>query len=362
MSEGRQSDYAAAGVDTDQAEAGLGRLVSRIRATWPRSGVGRVLLDVGYYANVIDIGGMGLAITTDGVGSKILIAEMLGKFDTIGIDCVAMNVNDLICVGARPLSLVVYLAVEAADPIIMDEVAKGLCAGAELAGVSIPGGEIAQLPEIVRGVREGSGFDLAATAIGIVPLDRIVVGADVEAGDVLIGIESNGIHSNGLTLARHVLFQQAGLAIDAPMPTDGRTIGEELLRPTYIYVREALEMLDAGLGVKALMHVTGGGFLNLSRVAAPMGFAIDVLPDVPAIFGLIASSGSIEPAEMYRVFNMGVGLCVVVPENGVERAIAIAAAHGKRALVLGRAVPDADRRIEIRPLGLISSENRFVST
>jgi phosphoribosylformylglycinamidine cyclo-ligase len=355
-----QSDYAAAGVDTDQAEAGLGRLVARIRETWPREGLGAVKLDVGYYANVIDVGGVGLAITTDGVGSKVLIAQMLNRYDTIGIDCIAMNVNDLICVGARPLSLVDYIAVQQADPAVLDEIAKGLCEGARLAGVSIPGGEIAQLREVVQGVREGEGFDLAGTAVGTVPLDRIIVGEDVRPGDALIGIESSGIHSNGLTLARQVLFQDAGLTVDSPMPSGARTVGEELLRPTHIYVREAMEMIDGGLAVKALMHVTGDGFLNLARVAAPVGFEIERLPALPEIFGLIQSNAGIPADEMYRVFNMGVGLCVVVAPEDADRALGIARSAGKEAQIIGHAVADPARRIAIRPAGLVSEGKRFV--
>jgi phosphoribosylformylglycinamidine cyclo-ligase len=360
MSDTPQGDYAAAGVDTGQAEAGLGRLVARIRDTWPTEGLGAVKLDVGYYANVIDVGGIGLAITTDGVGSKVLIAQMLNRYDTIGIDCIAMNVNDLICVGARPLSLVDYLAVQEANPAVMDEIAKGLCEGAKMANISIPGGEIAQLREVVQGVRDGEGFDLAGTAVGTVPLDRIVVGQDARPGDVLIGIESNGIHSNGLTLARRALFQDADLTVDSPLPSGARTVGEELLRPTHIYVREAMEMIDGGLAVKALMHITGDGFLNLARVAAPVGFEIESLPALPEIFLLIQTSADIRDDEMYRVFNMGIGLCIVVAPADADRAIGIIRSHGKQAQVIGRAVDDVDRRVTIRPARLVSEGKRFV--
>src|SRR5437764_3644782 len=153
-------------------------------------------------------------------------------YDTIGIDCIAMNVNDLICVGARPLSLVDYLAVQEADPEIMDQIAIGLCEGARQANISIPGGEIAQLREVVQGIREGVGFDLAGTAVGTVAVDRIIVGQNVQPGDALIGIESSGIHSNGLTLARRVLLEGAGLDLSTPLPSGASTIGDELLRPT----------------------------------------------------------------------------------------------------------------------------------
>jgi len=198
-----QDRYRDAGVDTDEADAGLKKLTRRITDTWPPGGgFGSVKLDIGYFANVIDVAGEGIAITTDGIGSKAMIATMLRKYDTVGIDCVAMNVNDVICVGAKPVSMVDYIAVEHVDAQMLDAISVGLCAGAKLAGISISGGETAQLKDMIR------GFDLAGTAIGHVPLDRILVGADVRDGDVVIGIESNGIHSNGLSLARRQFAQR----------------------------------------------------------------------------------------------------------------------------------------------------------
>jgi phosphoribosylformylglycinamidine cyclo-ligase len=191
--------YKMAGVDSDATQSGLHQIVERIRGTWPPpGGIGEVKLDIGYFANVIDIGGIGLAISTDGVGSKSIIAQMMRRYDTIGIDCVAMNVNDVLCVGARPISLVDYIAVEEADADILGAISIGLASGAKQAGVSIPGGEISILKDMMR------GFDLIGTAVGIVPLNRILTGRDLVPGDVIIGLESSGIHSNGLTLARHV--------------------------------------------------------------------------------------------------------------------------------------------------------------
>ncbi len=168
--------YAGVGVDSEAAEAGLHRLADRIRATWPGPGIGAVKLDIGFYANVVDLGSTWLAITTDGVGTKALLAQMAGRYDTIGIDCVAMNVNDVICVGANPLSLVDYLAVERATPELIDQIAVGLVEGAKLAGVSIVGGETAQIPEMLAHGEEGIGFDLAATAVGVLEPGRLVVG------------------------------------------------------------------------------------------------------------------------------------------------------------------------------------------
>src|SRR5882672_2892425 len=190
----RQDIYKESGVDTAEADTGLQNIVRRIQGTWPRHGMGRVVLPIGYFANVIEMDGTGIAICTDGVGSKTIIADMMRKYDTIGIDCVAMNVNDMICDGAKPLSLVDYIAIQQADAAMLDAVAVGLCEGARMAGVSISGGETAQLKDIV------TGFDLVGMAVGRVPLDRVICGKDVRAGDVVIGVRSNGVHSKGLSL------------------------------------------------------------------------------------------------------------------------------------------------------------------
>src|SRR5258708_14288080 len=220
---------------------------------------------------------------------------MMGKYDTIGIDCVAMNVNDLLCVGARPVSMVDYIVIDRADAAILDGIAIGLAEGARQAGVSISGGEISQLPDMVR------GFDLVGTAVGTVPLDRIVIGRDVEPGDRVIGIASNGIHSNGFTLARRALFEQGSLSAQQVVPVLGRPLGEELLRPTAIYVPEILDILDQISSVKALIHITGDGLLNLPRVAAEVGFVLDDLPPPPAIFALVEDHGGAAQNEMIDV-------------------------------------------------------------
>src|SRR5271166_4996157 len=217
--------HKAAGVDIAAAQSGLDRIIEQVKGTWPASdGIGAVKLDIGYFANVIDIGGIGLAITTDGVGSKSIIAQMLRRYDTIGIDCVAMNVNDVICVGAQPISMVDYIAVDRADADMLGAIAIGLAAGAKQAGISISGGEISQLKDVIR------GFDLIGMAVGIVPLDRLITGRDLAPGDVIIGLESSGIHSNGLTLARHALFERARLSVDHVFPELGIPLGEELLQ------------------------------------------------------------------------------------------------------------------------------------
>ena len=348
-----ENQHKAAGVDIAEADAGLGNIIARVTATWPTSGFGMVQLPIGYFANVIDIGGTGLAITTDGVGSKAMIADMMRQYDTIGIDCIAMNVNDLLCVGARPVSLVDYIAVEKADAAMLDGIAIGLAEGARQSNISITGGEISQLRDVVR------GFDLVGTAVGTVALDRILIGRDLQPGDAVIGIASSGIHSNGMTLTRRVFFEQAGAKIDTHFAELGCTIGEELLRPTVIYVPEILEILDQVSSVKALIHITGDGLLNLPRVAAEIGFVIDDLPAPPPLFGLIEKLGGVSRAEMFEVYNMGIGFCVVVAEADADKSLAILARHGRRASLIGHAVGDATRSVQLPRERLIGTGKRF---
>jgi phosphoribosylformylglycinamidine cyclo-ligase len=356
---GKSLTYRSVGVGVaGRDEAGLGELGRWVTKTFEFNPA-RPCLPLGYFANVIPLDDRrGLAISTDGVGTKILIAQHMGIYDTVGIDCVAMNANDVLCVGARPLSLVDYIAVEKADPRFLGQLAKGLHAGAEQAGISIPAGEIAQVREMVHGARHGYGFDLVGTCVGTVELDRIIVGEGIVPGDVVVGIESSGIHSNGLTLARSV-FTRAGIDYEDAVPELGRTLGEELLTPTFIYVREVVEMLDAGLGLKALIHITGDGFLNLTRVRAAVGYVIDALLPEPSIFALLQKHGGVSDAEMFRVYNMGVGFCVIVDRGTAEQVIAIAGKHGRKAAVIGYAVDDAERRVWIPARELVGQGDEF---
>ena len=333
--------YQGSGVDTGRVVQSLADLTEQFRQTWtvPKGQTGSVRLDFGLFANVIEIGNnKGIAMTTDGVGSKVLLAQRMGKYDTIGIDCVAMNVNDLLCVGATPLAMVDYIAVQALDPGCLGELAKGLTEGALRAGISIPGGEIAQVKDVIKNEagKDGEGFDLAGSAIGIVDLDRIIVGERVRAGDAIIGIESNGVHSNGLTLARKAIGQDVSL-YDKPFPELGRTLGEELLQPTHIYTKEVLPLLDPeqDIDVKALTHITGDGFLNLSRVPHRVTFVIEAFPSPPPIFSIIQQLGGIADPEMFEVFNMGIGFCLVVPENQADRTLELVGSFGKKACRLG---------------------------
>jgi phosphoribosylformylglycinamidine cyclo-ligase len=347
--------YTQAGVNTEEADAGLKKLASRIVETWPAPhAAGAVKLDIGYFANVVDIGGQGIAISTDGVGSKAMIATALGKYDTIGIDCVAMNVNDIICVGARPVSMVDYVAIDKVEARILDEISIGLCAGAKAAGISISGGETAQLKGMVN------GFDLAGTAIGHVALDKIIVGEQIREGDILIGVASSGVHSNGLSLARLAFFEKNKYPLSHRFDELGVDLGTELLRPTHIYVQEAMELLRRVPSVKAFMHITGDGFLNLTRVKAPVSFVIEALPPPPPIFTIIQRVGDIDAAEMFFVYNMGIGFCAVVSPADADRAIAILGGGGKRAYRIGHTIADPARKVTLVRDGLVGQGKRFM--
>ena len=362
MSQVRDPRYAASGVDSTKAEAGLSLLKTWVERTFPLNPHARPHLPLGYFANIIRVDGLntGIAISTDGVGTKLLIAEMLGKYDTVGIDCIAMNVNDLLCVGATPISFVDYIAVEELRPEVLGEIGKGLFVGSQQARVNISGGEIAQLRDMIRGVHPGGGFDLAGTAIGTVPLDKVIVGEEVQPGDIVIGLASSGIHSNGLSLARRVLLKESDLNVNNYIQEFGRTIGEELLEPTRIYVPEITTMFAANLKITALAHMTGDGFFNLTRTAKPIGFHIHTLPPLPPIFSVIQQVGKLNDAEMFQVFNMGVGFCVVVAKSEADQVMQIATDHNVRSWWIGETVVSEDRTVTIEPRRLHSREQRFV--
>ena len=341
--------YARAGVDTGAADRAIGALVSVLR-TIDTGRRARTVPLPGHYAAVLEVApNLGIAVGTDGVGSKLIVAEVTGRYDTVGIDCVAMNVNDLICVGAEPIALVDYLAVERTDPGVFEAIAHGLKAGAEQAGVEIPGGEVAVLPELIRGHPSPNGFDLTAACFGTVALARIVTGARCAPGDALIGLPSSGLHSNGYTLARAVLEP---LGLDArPAALGGASVADALLEPTVIYVRAVLDLLRSGLTVHGLAHITGGGLANLLRLSDGVGFAIEAPLPEPPVFGLVREHGAVPEAEMWSVFNMGCGFVAIVPETAVDEAVALLAAHHPGAARIGTVTGDAGR-VAVPALGV----------
>lgn len=327
-----------------------------------RSGLGEPVLGIGYYANVLRLTEtLGLAISTDSVGTKVLVAEMMGKYDTLGIDCIAMNANDIICVGAEPLAMVDYVAVQEARADVLEQLGRGLYEGARQANINIPGGELAQLRDVVQGIEPDSGVDLVGTCVGVANLDRLIVGEEIQPGDVVIGLASSGVHSNGLTLARKALFGPNGYRPHQHVDEFGRSAGLELLEPTRMYVRPVWQMISSGLPIHGLYHITGDGLLNLNRGKRPIGFEIESLPTPQPVFDAIARCGGVSREEMYRVYNMGVGFCVVAPEASAAGLRAIATEHGIESWVLGRAVPDERRRVWLRPVNLVGEDEEFTT-
>jgi phosphoribosylformylglycinamidine cyclo-ligase len=350
--------YARSGVDTTEAQEGIGALVSalsRIDTGRPS----RSLVPSGHYASVLALDRRtAIAICTDGVGTKLIVAEQADRYDTVGIDCVAMNVNDLVCVGAEPIAMVDYVAVERADTAMLAALGEGLRKGAEQARVEIPGGELAQVPEMLRGHPSPRGLDLVGTAFGVVDRDRIVTGELVSAGDAVIGLPSSGVHSNGFTLARRALLDQGGLALDDTHPSIGRPLADELLEPTAVYVRAAVELLGSSLAVHGLAHITGDGFLNLLRLTPDVGYRIDEpLPPQP-VFEVIQQCGAVADAEMWEVFNMGTGMCCTVAADDADAAVRMLSKHHPGTRVIGEVTGDAGV-VRLPSVGLTGGRGGF---
>jgi phosphoribosylformylglycinamidine cyclo-ligase len=352
--------YARAGVDTGEAHEGVGALVAAL-ARIDTGRPSRSLVAPGHYASVLAIDELtGIAICTDGVGTKLIVAEQADRYDTVGIDCVAMNVNDLVCVGAEPIAMVDYVAVELADRDMLAALGEGLREGASQARVEIPGGELAQVPEMLEGHPSPRGIDLVGTAIGVVQRDRILTGERIAPGDAVIGVPSSGLHSNGYSLARRALLEQGGLSLDDAPAEVGRALADELLEPTVIYVRAALDLLRSDLKVRGLAHITGDGLLNLLRLNPGVGFHIDAPLDPHPVFGLIQRCGNVPDAEMWEVFNMGTGLCCVVDRADAAAAAEIVGSHHPGARVIGE-VTDSAGVVRIPPAGLAGDARGFRS-
>lgn len=330
--------YAAAGVSIDAGEAAVDRIKSQVRSTFRPE----VLGDIGGFGGLFALGSRFkdpvLVSTTDGVGTKAMVATAAGKFDTIGLDLVAMCVDDLVCQGAEPLFFLDYISIGKLDPDHVSELVAGVAEGCRQSGCALIGGEMAEHP----GAMEPGEFDLVGFAVGVVERSAIIDGSRVTPGDVLLGLASPGLRSNGYSLARHVLFDIAGRSLGDPAWDDSGapTVAEELLRPSVIYA-PAIAALTSEVEVHSVAHITGGGIGgNLNRVLSPVTDAVVDRGswEMPRIFAEIQRLGEISDDEMAKVFNLGVGMIVAVPAADAKRAIDVLAAVGQRATVVGEIV------------------------
>lgn len=361
----RKASYRHAGVDEKREQKTLREAMLPWFEQTRLGSVDHTVLGVGagHFATVVQFAaGNSIALSTDGVGTKILIARMANRYETVGIDCVANNVNDLICIGARPLILLDYIAIDRIDEDVLERIARGLSAGAIEAEVEIAGGEIAQVAGLLSPSDGGPPmFDLVGTALGEIRGNppRTLDGSLVQSGDVVVGLPSSGLHSNGYSLARHVLFEKARLALDYILPETDQTLGDVLLEPTKIYVKPVMALWDANIPVHGLVNISGGGLLNLTRLAAEVSYVLDNLPDEAPVFRLIREAGKLSMAEMFATFNMGVGLCIVVPEVSMEPALTVLEEAGESPFILGRVVPGGERSVQISKWNLTGTGDEF---
>ena len=364
------ASYAAAGVDEHREQDVFARAMRPwLARTAARSSMVTSItgLSSGYFATILQLeSGPPLAMSTDGVGTKILLAREANRWEPIGIDCVANNVNDLICVGAVPLALLDYVATDRIDEGVLEEIARGLYLGADLAGIAIPGGEIAQIGEMLaKSATGGPTLDLVGTAIGALPplgtqgWRTPVDGSSVRPGDVVIGLPSSGLHSNGYSLARHALFKKGHLTLNDQVPGTGRRLADALLQPTRVYVNAAEALWAAGITPRGMAHISGGGLLNITRLAANVSYVLHSLPDAPEIFGLIASAGEVDAATMYATFNMGIGFCVVVGEEDLQAALDALKGAGEDATRIGTVTDEPGRTVTIPAAGLKGRGDTF---
>ena len=312
------ASYRGAGINRTTIKNYHAKIARLIGQTYNYPTRARVHSVIGHYAGLIEVNNVVLALHSDGVGTKVLISQMLNKFDTIGIDCVAMNVNDVICVGALPIAFIDYIALKSSGNRIVKELIKGLVKGARISSVSIIGGETAVLPDIITGADEKTAFDLAGTVLGVIEGKRSILGKQIKLRDVILGVESSGLHSNGYSLARKVLLSKYSVR-DQPDYLS-RPLGEEMLVPTRIYVKPVIEILknESSIPIHGLAHITGGAFTKLLRLNGRMRYNLKNLPSPSGIFKQIAEDGPVGMKEMYRTFNMGIGFCVIAPSESVD--------------------------------------------
>ena len=337
----RSDSYAAAGVDIT---AGY-RAVELMKKHIARTDIPGVLSGIGGFGGLFELDLTGLTRPvlvsgTDGVGTKLKLAFLMDKHDTVGIDCVAMCVNDIICCGAKPLTFLDYIACGKNVPERIAQIVSGVAEGCVQAGCALIGGETAEMP----GFYPENEYDLAGFSVGVVDRSRIFEPETVAAGDALIGLPSSGVHSNGFSLVRKVFDVENG-GLDAYCDDLGRTLGEALLEPTRIYVKPVLRLAES-VNVKAASHITGGGFYENIPRSLPEGLTACIEQaalDTPPLFDRIASAGNIPMRDMYNTFNMGIGMCLTVPAAQADDAVRILRAMGEKARIIGEVIPGEER-------------------
>ncbi|WP_153127204.1 phosphoribosylformylglycinamidine cyclo-ligase [Peribacillus tepidiphilus] len=330
--------YKQAGVDIEAGYEAVSRMKKHVEKTMRKG----VMSGLGGFGGMFDLSGLNLkepvlVSGTDGVGTKLMLAFMLNQHHTIGIDCVAMCVNDIVVQGAEPLYFLDYIACGKADPARIEAIVKGVAEGCMQAGAALIGGETAEMP----GMYGEEEYDLAGFAVGACEKSRLVTGQQISEGDVLIGLASSGIHSNGYSLVRKVLLEQAGMDLHEQVDELGCKLGEELLRPTKIYVKPLLSAMKS-FTIKGMAHITGGGFIeNIPRML-PQGFGVEMKKgtwEVHPIFKLIQEKGNLIEEEMYNVFNMGIGMVVAVDSKDANQLIKHFEEQGEKASVIGKVIP-----------------------
>ncbi len=325
------TSYKKAGVDIREIKKSQQAIGKIIASTHKSQKIAKMTHGFGHYAGIVEIpGGKLLATHTDGVGTKVLIANKMKKFNTVGIDCVAMNVNDIICIGATPISFVDYIAANKNNQQIFKKIVEGLAIGAKKATVPIIGGETAIMPDLFAG--KGFQFDLAGAVVGLLSKKEMILGKSIKTNDVIIGVKSSGLHSNGYSLARNVLLKK--FSLNDKIRGIGM-LGNALLSPTEIYVKPVLES-NQKCEIHGLAHITGGSFTKLLRLKN-IGYDLDQLPKAPPLMRLIQDCG-VKGDEMYKTFNMGIGFCIIAPKNQVAKIRRIFKKHKMVTYEIGKII------------------------
>ncbi|MBA3976802.1 MAG: phosphoribosylformylglycinamidine cyclo-ligase [Nitrosopumilus sp.] len=336
-SEERFTKYKDVGIDIKKIKRIQRHIGKDIEKTQHFLDFGKVISGFGHYAGLIEIGDKIMALHTDGVGTKILISQLMGKYDTIGIDCIAMNVNDVVCVGSKPLGYLSYIALQKTNDTLLKEITKGLIKGAKLSDVAIVGGETAILPDIITGKITDYNFDLAGMIFGVInDKKKMILGNKIKNGDVIIGIDSSGLHSNGYTLARKVLLEKYNVS-DRPEYLK-TSLGKELLKPTTIYSKTILKLIDEfdTSIIHGLSHITGGAFTKFKRLNSNVDYVLDNLPQIDGIFKQIMNDGKIDVKEMYKTFNMGIGFCIIASKDKADEIIEVINKDKLKCQVIGK--------------------------